>query len=51
MVFGLDVSLPVKWEQFLKRLADDHEIDLNAVVSEPCEWALSDPESEEQFKA
>ena len=48
---GLTVSLPVKWEQFLKHLADDHEIDLSAVVSELCEWAFSDPESREQFEA
>jgi len=47
---GLTASLPVKWEQFLKRLADDHGIDLNTVVSELCEWAFSDPESKEQFK-
>jgi ribosomal protein L12E/L44/L45/RPP1/RPP2 len=51
MVFGLTVSLPAKWEQFLKRLADDHRIDLNAVVSELCEWSFSDAESKEQFKA
>jgi len=47
---GLTASLPEKWEQFLKRLADDHEIDLNVVVSELCEWAFSNPESKEQFK-
>ena len=47
---GLTVSLPIKWEQFLKLLADDHEIDLSTVVSELCEWAFSDPESKEQFK-
>jgi hypothetical protein len=47
---GLTASLPVKWEQFLKLLADDHGIDLNTVVSEMCEWAFSDPESKEQFK-
>ena len=47
---GLTVSLPAKWEQFLKHLADDHEIDLNTVVSELCEWAFSNPESKEQFK-
>ena len=47
---GLTVFLPAKWEQFLKHLADDHEIDLNTVVSELCEWAFSDPESKEQFK-
>jgi len=47
---GLTVSLPAKWEQFLKHLADDHEVDLNTVVSELFEWAFSDPESKEQFK-
>ena len=46
----LMVSVPAKWEQLLKHLAVDHEIDLNAVVSELCEWAFSDPESKEQFK-
>ena len=45
------VSLPAKWEQFLKGLANDHEIDLNSVVSELCEWAFSNLESKEQFKA
>jgi hypothetical protein len=40
----------VKWEQFLKYLADDHEIDLNIIVGELCEWAFSDPEEKEQFK-
>ena len=47
---GLTVSLPAKWERFLRQLADDHRIDLNAVVSELCEWAFSDPEGKEQFK-
>ena len=47
---GLTVSLPEKWKQFLKQLADDHEIDLNTVVSELLEWAFSNPESKEQFK-
>jgi ribosomal protein L12E/L44/L45/RPP1/RPP2 len=49
-VVGLTVSLPAKYEQFLKHLADDHEIGLNTVVSELCEWAFSDLESKEQFK-
>ena len=47
---GPPISLPAKWEQFLKNLADDHDIDLNAVVSQLCEWAFSDPESKEQFR-
>jgi ribosomal protein L12E/L44/L45/RPP1/RPP2 len=49
-VVGLTVSLPAKWEQFLKHLADDHEIDLNTVVRELCEWAFSDVESKVQFR-
>jgi ribosomal protein L12E/L44/L45/RPP1/RPP2 len=48
---GLTVSLPAKWEKFLKQLGDDHEIDLNTIVSELCEWSFSDPESKEQFEA
>lgn len=30
---GPAVSLPAKWIQFPEHLADDHEIDLNAVVA------------------
>jgi hypothetical protein len=44
------VSLPAKCEQFLKRLADDHGIDLNVVLSELCAWAFSNPESKGQFR-
>ncbi len=47
---GLTVSLPAKWEQFLKLLVDDHEIDLNTVISELCEWAFSTAESKKQFE-
>jgi hypothetical protein len=46
---GLTVSLPEKWTKLLKRLADDHEIDVNVVVSELCEWVFSDSESKEEF--
>jgi hypothetical protein len=49
-VVGLRVSLPAKWERFLKYLAEDHGIDLNTVASELCEWAFSDTEGKEQFK-
>jgi hypothetical protein len=48
---GFTVPLPAKWEQFLKRLADDHQIDLNALISELCEWAFSDSEGKEQFES
>jgi hypothetical protein len=47
---GSSISLPAKWEQFLKNLADDHYVDLGAVVSQLCEWAFSNPESKEQFR-
>ena len=46
----LTVSLPAKWEQFLKQLADDHQIDMNSVISELCAWAFSNPESKKQFE-
>jgi len=45
------VSLPVKWDKFLKQLADDHQIDLNSVISELCAWAFSNPEGKKQFEA
>jgi len=44
------VSLPVKWEEFLKQLADDHQVDLNDVISELCAWAFSNPETKKQFE-
>ena len=44
------VSLPAKWEQFLKRLADDHQVGLNSVISELCSWAFSNSESKKQFE-
>ena len=47
---GSSISLPAKWEQFLKNLADDHYVDLSAVVRQLCEWAFSNPESKEQFR-
>ena len=47
---GFKVSLPAKWEQFLKRLADDHQIDLNGVISELCAWAFSNSEIKKQFE-
>jgi hypothetical protein len=47
---GLTVSLPTKWEQFLKRLADDHQVDLNSVIGELCAWAFSNSESKKQFE-
>jgi hypothetical protein len=45
------ISLPSKWEPFLKGLADDHQIDLNIVINELCAWAFSNPEIKKQFEA
>ena len=45
------VSAPAKWEEFLKRLADNHQTDVNSVMSELFEWAFSNPESKNQFEA
>jgi len=48
---GLTASLPAKWEQLLKHLADEHGVDLNAVISELLEWAFSNAEGRMQFEA
>lgn len=45
------VSLPAKWEQFLKHSADDRGVDLDAVISELLEWAFSNTEDRIQFEA
>jgi hypothetical protein len=44
------VSLPAKWEMFLKRLADDHQVDLDSVISELCAWAFTNSEIKKQFE-
>ena len=46
----LTISIPAKWEQYLKQLASEHQVDLNSVFSELCEWAFSNPEGKKQFK-
>lgn len=44
------VSLPTNWEEFLKSLADDHDIDVGKVISGLCEWAFSSSEYKVQFE-
>jgi hypothetical protein len=34
----LTISISAKWEQYLKQLANDHQVDLNRVIGELCEW-------------
>jgi hypothetical protein len=48
---GSTVSLPAKWDKFLKQIADDHRIDIDRVISELCEWAFSNSEGKKQFIA
>ena len=47
---SFSVSLPANWEEFLKGLADDHEIDVSKVISGLCEWAFSSSDSKIQFE-
>ena len=47
---SFSVSLPANWEQYLKQLADDHEIDVSKVISGLCEWAFSVSDSKSQFE-
>jgi len=42
--------LPEKWEEFLKGLAAEHDIDVSHVISGLCEWAFSRAEFKVQFE-
>ena len=44
------VSLPEKWEDFLKGLANEHGVDVGKVISGLCEWAFSSPVYKVQFQ-
>jgi hypothetical protein len=44
------LSIPSKWEQYLKRLAEDHQVGLDKVMNELCTWAFSNSESKKQFE-
>jgi hypothetical protein len=46
----LKVSVPTRWEQYLKSLGEEHQIDLNAVINELCEWSFSNSEGKKQFE-
>jgi hypothetical protein len=47
---SFSISLPSKWEEYLKGLADDHDIDVGKIISGLCEWALSSSEYKVQFE-
>ena len=44
------VALPANWEEFLKRLADEHAIDVGKVIGGLCDWAFSISEYKAQFE-
>jgi hypothetical protein len=44
------VSLSANWEEFLKRLAEDHDIDVSKVINGLCEWAFSVSDRKRQFE-
>jgi hypothetical protein len=44
------VSLPPNWEDFLKGLADDHDINVSKVIGGLCDWAFSSPDYKVQFE-
>lgn len=46
----LSISLPAKWEEFLKGLADDHDIDVGKVAGGLCDWAFSSVDYKVQFQ-
>jgi hypothetical protein len=47
---SFSISLPSKWEEYLKGLADDHDIDVGKIISGLCEWAFSSSEYKVQFE-
>jgi hypothetical protein len=47
---SFSISLPSKWEEYLKGLADDHDIDVGKIISGLCEWAFSSSENKVQFE-
>ncbi len=47
---SFSVTLPTKWGEFLKGLADEHDIDVSKVISGLCEWAFSSSEYKVQFE-
>jgi hypothetical protein len=45
------VALPPNWEEFLERLANEHDIDIGKVIAGLCDWAFSRSEYKAQFEA
>ena len=44
------VTLSTKWEEFFKRLSDEHDIDISKVINGLCDWAFSSTDYKVQFE-
>lgn len=44
------VSLPPNWTDFLKGLADDHDVDVSLVIGGLCDWVFSSPQYKRHFE-
>jgi hypothetical protein len=44
------VTLSTKWEEFLKDLSDEHDIDISKVINGLCDWAFSSADYKVQFE-
>jgi hypothetical protein len=47
---NISVSSTESWEAFLKRLADEHDIEVGKVIDGLCDWAFSVSDSKRQFE-
>ncbi len=44
------VTLSTKWEEFLKGLSDEHDVDISKVINALCDWAFSSADYKVQFE-
>jgi len=44
------ITLPTKWEEFLKDLSEEHDIDMGKVIGGLCDWAFSSADYKVQFE-
>jgi hypothetical protein len=47
---SFSVSLPANWGEYLKRLAEERDIDVGKVIGGLCDWAFSVSDSKRQFE-
>jgi hypothetical protein len=47
---SFSITLSTKWGEFLKGLAEEHDIDMGNVISGLCDWAFSSDDYKVQFE-